>query len=369
MNKKKLNKIYIYPSYSLRDYKNNVYLLNSDPEFQQVIAEAEVLTEFFLEVFLIIPEKNQRLLDVKSIPSNIKTIEKKYEHNVGTERFTSSIKFIKSLKLKENDIFYSGFLYKWKDIVNAGISIKNTVFSFWYIYPDFDINDFDSNQLSQSDIICRSAKQKNILVSQLPKLNSSCHFILPYHGKNKIQDPIVNKAKIRSLKSNHVVLPTRFDHEDHTHTWEALSILLPLKQEFNFKLILCNPNNSGDLSHLKNVVDVIGPLKKSEFEKILNEKIGIIFAKKECDFDGSKGAPEYMASNLIFISNDYKYNPFDMQNDNERAKNLIRTALLFNTDDYVKFKLQQKEIVKNLNGKEQMRKTFKKILKKKGDKK
>jgi hypothetical protein len=363
---KKSKMLILYPSYSMRDYEKNKYMLDSDAEFQQAIQEIRILKEWFEEIFLIIPEEDQRILDKKRIPSYVKLIEKRYEYNVGSERFANDVEFfsILSVRMKDKDWYlYTCFTYKWRIYKAAGIDPEKILNTFWHFYPTFDGEDFDSEYLRKSiGIIFRSDKQTNHFLENVPSFPEKKAFMIrSHHGL-----PFVSSTKIPSgeIKTRCVVLPTRFDHEDFNHTWESLMVLLGLKADgLNFRIILCNPNNSGKLSPMMRIADEIGPLSKKRFEEILATEIGVIFVKKETDYGGTKGAPEYMASNLIFISNDYNLNPLDvMNNDNTMAYNWIKKMLTIPKEEYVRIKQRQKDIADTHNGKKYTTEEFKKIL-------
>jgi hypothetical protein len=266
--------------------------------------------------------------------------------------------------MKDKDwYFYTCFTYKWRIYKAAGIDPEKTLYTFWHIYPTFDGEDFDSDYLRKSiGIIFRSDKQTDHFLENVPSFpNEKAFMIRSHHGL-----PFISSVKISSgeIKARCVVLPTRFDHEDFNHTWESLMVLLGLKADgLNFRIILCNPNNSGKLSPMMRVADEIGPLSKKRFEEILATEIGVIFVKKETDYGGTKGAPEYMASNLIFISNDYNLNPLDvMNNDNTTAYNWIKRMLTIPREEYVRIKKMQKDIADIHNGKAYTLYEFKKIL-------
>ena len=358
---KEFKRIIIYPSYSMRDYKTNVYLLNSDAEFNQMIIEAKILTKYFEEVFLIIPNENQRKLGMERIPDGIQIIEKKYEYNVGTERYSENDKeFFKKI-IDDNTVLYSNFPHKWKYFDEIGIPSENILYTFWHFYPDFEGKHYMPMKKNLG-IIFRSEKQKTVFEKKTI-LNESWYYVLKsHHGLESIRNSKFSDNKVPSL-----VIPTRFDHEDFNHTWEALSIALALKNDLKskFKLILCNPNNSGNLSHLINIADEIGPIPKERFEDILKNEQGVIFVKKETDYGGTKGAPEYLSSNLIFISNDYNINPYDIQgNDNTIFYSYIKRLLTIEREEYYRIKNLQKKICEKHHGTKNIYKLFDKIFNK-----
>ena len=112
MDQKKYNRLVIYPSYSLRDYRKNVYLLDGDAEFNQMISEAKVLEKYFENIVLIIPEQDQRKLDYSNVPDGITTVIKRYQVNVGAERFSHDVEYFRKMNIQENDVLYSNFLSK-----------------------------------------------------------------------------------------------------------------------------------------------------------------------------------------------------------------------------------------------------------------
>lgn len=359
----KINKIYIYPSYSMRDYERLVYLLDSDAEFNQAIIEAEFLKSYCNEVILILPKKKQRDLNEDLLPKGIKTIEKEYQVNVGSERFFDDTIFFTKLNLGEDDILYSCFLHKYKLFEKSGIKQEQILYTFWHYYPEFNIDFYRSESLKRClGIIFRSEKQRKIFIKGYPEYpKEKCLVMRSHPGKTMRKKPYMNKLTIKSKRT--LMIPTRFDHEDFNHTWEALMVALSLKKEVNFNLILCNPNNSGDLSNLIDIAYEIGPIPKTRFNEILNKDIGVIYIKKETDYGGTKGAPEYLSSNLIFISNDYEINPWDVKNNsNSQAYSWIKKFLTCDIEEYLDAKYEQLNICEKFHGDKEVTRVFNKIF-------
>ena len=286
-------------------------------------------------------------------------IEKEYEMNVGKERFRMDDKeFFMSLDFKENDIFYTNFVSKWWILEEAGIPIERMLFTFLYFYPGIDSykDQFDGIQKSLG-IIFRSKRARMIFLDKFDFPESLSYIMRPFHNEWL-------KRGIRySDRNPTVLLPSRMDHEDHNHSWEALSLLLALKNEIDFHLVVSNGNRSADLGVFKDVIDEIGPLSRARFEEIVDNHVGVIFSKKSCDYDGSKGAPEYLVSNLLFVSYDYDINPYDISsNDNSVAYSLIKKYLTCSKETYIRAKEKQKDTARRYHGQEQIKKIFGEIF-------
>jgi len=358
----KRRKLIIYPSYSLRDYKTNKYLLDSDAEYNQAILEASVMKDLFEETYLIVPKEEQIKMDNK-FPNWLKIIRKKYEINVGKERFSHDVKFFKELNIEGNDVLYSYFLNKWKFFEESGINQKNLMYSFIYFYPEYNpdiYRDLVNKNYISINFFTKKALEKFSNDTGITKNL----YVVPADAGHFYKYNI----NYEEYKKPSLIIPARLDHEDVNHTWQTLSIALALKLfcNFDFKLIVCNSNNSADIGYLADVVDEIGPFTRERFLTMLLEEQGVILTLKEADEHGTKGAPEYLGSNLILVSSDYSINPYDVPKGNSsQTYNVVKKLLSINKSEYIQIKEKQKNICKNNHGENVINDILKNILQKK----
>ena len=365
---KKMSKknVFIYPSYSLRSYKTNKYILDSDPAFRQTLAEIKAVKDLFNEINLIIPKNIEKSVMLPEIKKEVNIIKKNYGMNVKNERFRKDDKeFFKSLDLQNKDIFYTNFLTKKDVFINSGIDIRKTIFTFLYFYPKICFSDFNGIEKALK-VIFRTEKAREHFLSNFHKLSLyKTEIIRAYHESFCSKKIIIPEDFDRKRI---LLIPSRFTVEDHNHSFKSLSYSLLLKSQMKdkkpkVKLIIANPNYSLDKVEYPDLVDVLGPLSRNEYERLLREEVGLILSLKLHDFDSSKGAPEYLYSNLIFLSNDYQINPINLPINPEILLWKMSKLISCGRKEYVEYKKQQKKIAEKYHGLSQIKNGFKKILK------